>query len=309
VFLLGAWGLQIWKASVSAVRTSGRWASTSSTSSSGSVSRTGQLISAVAVPVPLKYPPRARLQPRAEAMTVIAVMCAGMYPADPPRPRLVTSSGCCRIRTAPPVDELQVAARVDVFAVSTYLTIFGGVLLRGSHSDFRHLKRYTRGFSRHVYSALSLGWVGTKRQWRNIKHALRAASRAWRRRLVLSVHSVVAWDFAMGLVGSAGTPPSSRRTSWPAPSSPAARWCSPCAFRCASCRSSTTSCHRSLREAGQGHALTSMIVDTRYIVEFILAYYSGNVYEFGIVKDRAPGSTVSLLGMVFSHDRAPAAVP
>jgi molybdopterin-containing oxidoreductase family membrane subunit len=47
---------------------------------------------------------------------------------------------------------------------------------------------------------------------------------------------------------------------------------------------------------------TSMIVGYAYIIEFILSYYSGNVYEFGIFKDRATGYYKwQYWGMVFCN--------
>ena len=62
------------------------------------------------------------------------------------------------------------------------------------------------------------GWPGTDRQWRHYIAGLWLLA-ALATPLVLSVHSVVSWDFAMG-TSPAGTPRSSRPTSWTAPSSP-----------------------------------------------------------------------------------------
>jgi len=52
--------------------------------------------------------------------------------------------------------------------------------------------------------------------------------------------------------------------------------------------------------------LTSMIVGYAYTVEFILAYYSGNVFEFGIFADRATGHYKYFYwGMVFCNMISP----
>ena len=55
---------------------------------------------------------------------------------------------------------------------------------------------------------------------------------------------------------------------------------------------------------------TSMIVGYAYVIEFVLAYYSGNIYEFGIFKrPRDRLLQVAVLGHgVLQRDRAAAAV-
>ena len=58
-------------------------------------------------------------------------------------------------------------------------------------------------------SLVSLGWRGTDNQWRHYSRAYLFLA-ALATPLVLSVHSVVSWDFAMSHRARAGTPPSSR---------------------------------------------------------------------------------------------------
>jgi Ni/Fe-hydrogenase subunit HybB-like protein len=87
----------------------------------------------------------------------------------------------------------------DVFAVSTYLSISTIFFIVGLIPDVAAVRDATTGWRRRIYGWLALGWDGSSRQWR---HYLRAYGllAALATPLVLSVHSVVSWDFAMALV-------------------------------------------------------------------------------------------------------------
>jgi molybdopterin-containing oxidoreductase family membrane subunit len=301
VFLLGAWGYQIYKG----IGAGGQmnpvgwgiyivnfvfWVG---------IAHSGTLISAVLFLFRSKF--RSSFNRAAEAMTVIAVMCAGMYPIihlgrawyffwllPYPNQRLLWTN-------------FKSPLEWDVFAVSTYLTISVVFFYVGLIPDFAIVKRYTKGFSRHVYSALSLGWVGTKRQWRNYNmlYTLLAGLAA---PLVLSVHSVVSWDFAMGLV------PGWHTTIF-APYFVAGAIFSGCAMVLTLCipmrklqRLEDVMPIEHFEKLAKTMLFTSMIVGYAYIIEFLLAYYSGNVYEFGIFKDRATGYYKwQYWGMVFCN--------
>ncbi len=263
------------------------------------IAHSGTLISAVLFLFRSKY--RSSFNRAAEAMTVIAVMCAGMYPLihlgrgwfffwllPYPNQRLLWTN-------------FKSPLEWDVFAVSTYLTISVVFFYVGLIPDFAIVKRYTRGFSRHIYSALSLGWVGTKRQWRNYNmlYSLLAGIAA---PLVLSVHSVVSWDFAMGLV------PGWHTTIF-APYFVAGAIFSGCGMVLTLCipMRKIQKLERVMpidhfEKLAKTMLFTSMIVGYAYTIEFLLAYYSGNVYEFGIFKDRATGYyKYQYWGMVFCN--------
>jgi Ni/Fe-hydrogenase subunit HybB-like protein len=84
----------------------------------------------------------------------------------------------------------------DAFAVSTYLTVSALFLLMGLIPDIASAREHSTGWRKIFYSILSLGFQGTDRQWRHFSMAyLLMAGLATP--LVLSVHSVVSWDFAM----------------------------------------------------------------------------------------------------------------
>ena len=101
---------------------------------------------------------------------------------------------------------------------------------------------------------LSLGWQGTDNQWRHYSRAYLYLA-ALATPLVLSVHSVVSWDFAMLARARAGTGRSSPRTSWPAPSTPASAWCSRCSSRSGKHLQARAHDHRlPLRQPGEADA-------------------------------------------------------
>jgi molybdopterin-containing oxidoreductase family membrane subunit len=189
-------------------------------------------------------------------------------------------------------------AGVGRVRVSTYHNLYRST---SAIPDFAIVKRYTRGVSRHIYSALSLGWVGTKRQWRNYNmlYALLAGIAA---PLVLSVHSVVSWDFAMGLV------PGWHTTIF-APYFVAGAIFSGCGMVLTLCIPMRKIQHLEdvmpidhFEKLAKTMLFTSMIVGYAYTIEFLLAYYSGNVYEFGIFKDRATGYyKYQYWGMIFCN--------
>jgi molybdopterin-containing oxidoreductase family membrane subunit len=87
----------------------------------------------------------------------------------------------------------------DVFAISTYLTISVVFFIVGLFPDVAALRDGSTGWKRKIYAVLALGWEGSDSQWRHYRRAYGLLA-ALATPLVLSVHSVVSWDFAMALV-------------------------------------------------------------------------------------------------------------
>jgi molybdopterin-containing oxidoreductase family membrane subunit len=87
----------------------------------------------------------------------------------------------------------------DTFAISTYTLISLIFFYVGLLPDLAIARDRTTGWRKVLYGALALGWQGTSRQWkahtRTVLHLSGLATP-----LVLSVHSVVSWDFAMAIV-------------------------------------------------------------------------------------------------------------
>jgi len=88
----------------------------------------------------------------------------------------------------------------DTFAVSTYLTISLVFWYIGLIPDIAILRdRATHKVKKWIYSVLSLGWVGSNRawsHWETVSLILAALSTP----LVLSVHTIVSFDFAVSIL-------------------------------------------------------------------------------------------------------------
>jgi len=135
----------------------------------------------------------------AEAMTVFAVMTAGLFPIlHLGRPwKFFWLIPYPNWRLLWP--QFKSPLVWDVFAITTYLTISTTFLFVGLIPDIAVLRDREKNPTRKAFlSFLSFGWRNTEREWRHFARAylfLAAVSTP----LVLSVHSVVSFDFAMAL--------------------------------------------------------------------------------------------------------------
>jgi molybdopterin-containing oxidoreductase family membrane subunit len=136
----------------------------------------------------------------AEAMTIFAVVCAGMFPLiHVGRPWL----GYWLFpypNTMNVWPQFRSPLLWDVFAVSTYATISVVFWYIGMVPDFGTMRdRSKNQFGQYVYGLLSLGWRGSARHWMRYETAsLLLAGLATP--LVLSVHSVISFDFAVAVL-------------------------------------------------------------------------------------------------------------
>ncbi len=87
----------------------------------------------------------------------------------------------------------------DTVAISTYGTISAVFLYVGLIPDIAIARDRASGWRKPLYTVLALGWQGTSRQWKSHRRTVLHLS-GLATPLVLSVHSVVSWDFAMTLV-------------------------------------------------------------------------------------------------------------
>ena len=87
---------------------------------------------------------------------------------------------------------------LDVFAVTTYLIVSLVFFWLGLVPDLAIIRDRSQGWRKTIYGLLSMGWEGRGRQW---KHYLLAYSllAGLATPLVISVHSVVAWDFSTAI--------------------------------------------------------------------------------------------------------------
>jgi molybdopterin-containing oxidoreductase family membrane subunit len=162
------------------------------------IGHAGTLISAILFIFRQKW--RNSINRAAEAMTVFAVMCAGLFP--------LIHTGRIWVDfwlvPYPNMRELWVNFRSpllwDVFAVSTYFTISLLFWYQGLIPDLATLRdRAKTKIRRTVYGLLSMGWRGSARDWNHYEAGY--AQFAWLAApLVLSVHSIVSFDFAVSLI-------------------------------------------------------------------------------------------------------------
>ncbi|HTO72516.1 MAG TPA: NrfD/PsrC family molybdoenzyme membrane anchor subunit [Gemmatimonadales bacterium] len=87
----------------------------------------------------------------------------------------------------------------DVFAISTYFTVSATFLVVGLVPDVAAARDKMTGWRHQVYKMFSLNWKGTHHQWQHYSRAYLYLA-ALATPLVLSVHSVVSWDFAMSII-------------------------------------------------------------------------------------------------------------
>ncbi len=159
------------------------------------IAHSGTLISAILYLFRTRW--RTAVYRAAETMTIFAVATAGLFPvihlgrpwffywlAPYPNQRFLQP-------------DFRSPLTWDFFAISTYLTISSLFWFTGLIPDVANVREIATGWRKKFYTIVALGWQGSDRQWRHFSMAyLLLAGLATP--LVLSVHSVVSWDFAMG---------------------------------------------------------------------------------------------------------------
>ncbi|MCX7717469.1 MAG: polysulfide reductase NrfD [Candidatus Sumerlaeaceae bacterium] len=162
------------------------------------IGHAGTLISAILLLLNQSW--RTSINRFAEAMTLFAVACAGLFPLiHMGRPYFFYW-----LLPYPNVIALWPQTRSplvwDVFAVTTYATVSLMFWLVGLIPDIATLRDRTKStVLKYVYGILSMGWRGSARHWHNYESAyLLLAGLATP--LVVSVHTVVSFDFAVGII-------------------------------------------------------------------------------------------------------------
>jgi molybdopterin-containing oxidoreductase family membrane subunit len=135
----------------------------------------------------------------AETMTVFAVCIAGLFP-------FIHLGRVWMVYYMLPFPNqrtlwpnFQSPLMFDVVAISTYLTVSSLFWYTGMLPDLATVRDRAAGFRRKVFAVLSLGWTGEHEQWRHYARGYLFFA-ALATPLVISVHSVVSWDFALGVV-------------------------------------------------------------------------------------------------------------
>jgi molybdopterin-containing oxidoreductase family membrane subunit len=162
------------------------------------IAHSGTLISAILYLFRARW--RQSIYRAAEAMTVFAVMTAGLFPI------IHLGRPWVFYYLLPYPNQRHIWPNFrspllwDVFAVGTYFTVSATFFFIGMIPDIAAARdSATITWRKKLYSILSMGWRGTDREWKNFTRAYLYLA-ALATPLVLSVHSVVSWDFAMSLV-------------------------------------------------------------------------------------------------------------
>lgn len=159
------------------------------------IGHAGTLISAILFLFRQKW--RTAVARSAEAMTVFAVMTAGIFPLiHTGRPWLDFWLLPYPNQRGPLWVNFRSPLLWDVFAVSTYATVSMVFWYVGLVPDFATIRDRSKGLRRKIYGILSLGWRGTARHWSHYEMVYMLLA-GLSTPLVLSVHTIVSFDFAV----------------------------------------------------------------------------------------------------------------
>lgn len=251
------------------------------------IGHAGTLISAILFLLRQKW--RTGIARFAEAMTIFAVICAGLFPAiHTGRPWLdgyllpyPNQHGLWVNFTSPLL--------WDVFAVSTYFTVSLVFWYVGLIPDFASLRdRTSSRVKKIVYSIFSLGWRHSHRNWQHYEKAYLLLA-GFATPLVLSVHTIVSFDFAVSII------PGWHTTIFPpyfvagAIFSGFAMVVTVLVFvrKIFNLENIITVNH--LEKMNKVILATGMMVGYAYAMEFFIAWYSGNPFEQFVFINRAFG--------------------
>jgi len=251
------------------------------------IGHAGTLISAILLL--LRQPWRNSINRFAEAMTIFAVACAGIYPLiHVGRPWLA-------YWLIPYPNSMSIWPNFrspliwDVFAVSTYATVSLLFWYVGMIPDLATLRdRAKKLWAKLIYGMLAMGWRGSARHWSRYETAsLLLAGLATP--LVVSVHTVVSFDFAASIV------PGWHATIFPPYFVAGAIYAGFAMVmtlaiplrKIYGLEDLITMKH--LDNMAKILLATGLIVGYGYVVEAFMAYYSGNVYERFMIWNRMTG--------------------
>lgn len=252
------------------------------------IGHAGTLISAILLL--LKQDWRTSINRFAEAMTLFAVACAGAFPLlHMGRPWVFywllpypNTMGMWPQWRSPLV--------WDVFAVTTYLTVSLLFWYVGLIPDLATLRDKARnGLARVAYGATALGWRGSARHWHRYKTAYLLLA-GLSTPLVVSVHTVVSFDFTIGII------PGWHSTIFP-PYFVAGAIYSGFAMVATlmlplrwyyDLRDYITERH--INNMAKIMLATGLMVTYGYVMELFIAWYGGNPYEMSQMLETRPST-------------------
>ena len=252
------------------------------------IGHAGTLISAILFLFRQRW--RTSVNRAAEAMTIFAVMCAGIFPViHTGRPWFAywlipypNTRGSLWVNFRSPLVW-------DFFAISTYFTVSAMFWFIGLLPDLATIRdRATSAWRRKLAGVLSLGWTGSYRSWQRyeVVYLMLAGLGT---PLVISVHTIVSWDFATSVL------PGWHATLFPpyfvagAIFSGMAMVLTLMIIARKLMRLEDYITVRHIDRMAKLVILTSGIVGLSYGTEFFAALYSGSPYEQFVFLNRALG--------------------
>jgi Ni/Fe-hydrogenase subunit HybB-like protein len=251
------------------------------------IGHAGTLISAILYLLNQKW--RTSINRFAEAMTLFAVACAGLFPL------LHTGRPWMAYYMTPYPSTMGLWPQFrsplmwDVFAVSTYGTVSLIFWFIGLLPDLATLRdRAKKRWQQLIFGVLSMGWRNSARHWHRYQSTyLLLAGLATP--LVLSVHTVVSFDFAVAIV------PGWHTTIFP-PYFVAGAIYSGFAMVLTLAIPLRKAYHledfitmRHLDNCAKVMLATGLIVAYGYFIEFFMAFYSGNKFDVFLAEQRLHG--------------------
>jgi molybdopterin-containing oxidoreductase family membrane subunit len=261
------------------------------------IGHAGTLISAILLLFRQQW--RTSINRFAEAMTLFAVACAGMFPIlHLGRPWLF-------YWLLPYPNQMNLWPQFrspliwDVFAVSTYATVSLLFWYVGLIPDLGTMRdKAEKLWAKRTFGALSLGWRGSAKHWQNYE-SLYLLLAGLATPLVLSVHTVVSFDFAISII------PGWHTTIFP-PYFVAGAIYSGFAMvitlilplrKLFGLEDLVTERH--LSAMAKVMLATGLIVAYGYIIEQFVAWYSGSEFEIFMVENRLTGPYSFQYGMLW----------
>lgn len=268
------------------------------------IGHAGTLISAILLLFRQKW--RTGVNRAAEAMTIFAVMCAGLFPlihmgriwdAFYIMPYLNTRGPLWPNFNSPLL--------WDVFAISTYLIVSLLFWYTGLVPDLATIRDRASGLRKRIYDFFSLGWTGAAKHWQRWEY-LSLVLAGLSTPLVLSVHTIVSFDFATSVI------PGWHTTIFPP------YFVAGAVFSGFAMVQTLMLISRKVLKFEQYITLnhiesmnkviltTGSIVGVAYLTELFIAWYSGYIYEQFAFFNRALGPYWwSYFGMMFANVVSP----
>ena len=162
------------------------------------IGHAGTLISAVLLLFRQKW--RTAVNRSAEAMTIFAVICAGSYPLlHAGRPWLIYWVFPLPNTYGSLWSNFNSPLLWDVFAISTYLTVSLVFWYVGLIPDLATIRDRAVGLRKKIYGLMSFGWNGSAKGWQRFE-SVSLILAGLSTPLVLSVHTIVSFDFATSVI-------------------------------------------------------------------------------------------------------------